>query len=41
MMPFVTERNRHYWSAQELVVLGVFSAAAKLSTLLVALVGEG
>ena len=33
--------NRHYWSAQELVVLGVFSAAAKLSTLLVALVGGG
>mgnify|MGYP000102123779 FL=1 len=33
--------NRHYWSARELVVLGVFSAAAKLSTLLVALVGEG
>ncbi|MFQ8736121.1 MAG: hypothetical protein ACLSAH_08950 [Bilophila wadsworthia] len=27
--------NRHYWSARELVVLGVFSAAAKLSTLLV------
>lgn len=33
--------NRHYWSARELVVLGVFSAAAKLSTLLVALVGGG
>ena len=32
--------NRHYWSARELVVLGVFSAAAKLS-LLVALVGGG
>lgn len=30
-----------YWSTQELVVLGVFSAAAKLSTLLVALVGGG
>lgn len=33
--------NRHYWSARELVVLGVFAAAAKLSTLLVALVGGG
>ena len=33
--------NRHYWSARELVVLGVFSAAAKLSPLLVALVGGG
>ena len=32
--------NRHYWSARELVVLGVFSAAAKLSTLLVALVHD-
>ncbi|MEI3479239.1 MAG: hypothetical protein V8Q84_09270 [Bilophila sp.] len=31
--------SRRYWSAQELVVLGVFSAAAKVSTLLVALAG--
>ncbi len=33
--------SRRYWSAQELVVLGVFSAAAKVSTLLVALAGGG
>ncbi|MBB5144719.1 MptD family putative ECF transporter S component [Desulfovibrio intestinalis] len=30
-----------YWSAHELVVIGVFSAAAKISTLLVALAGGG
>ena len=30
-----------YWSVQELVVIGVFSAAVKISTLLVALVGGG
>lgn len=41
-MPMLSRvSNHHYWSAQELVVLGVFSAAAKLSTLLVALVGGG
>ena len=30
-----------YWNAHELVVIGVFSAAAKISTLLVALAGGG
>ncbi len=32
---------RRYWSSHELVVLGVFAAAAKISTLLVALAGGG
>ncbi len=30
-----------YWSARDLVVIGVFSAAAKISTMLIALVGGG
>ena len=29
------------WTAQELVVLGVFAAAAKISSLLIALAGGG
>lgn len=37
--PFLTRTPR--WSAHDLVVLGVFSAAAKLSTLAVALAGGG
>ncbi|MEG6593369.1 hypothetical protein V6C16_10435, partial [Desulfovibrio sp. 1188_IL3213] len=32
---------KRYWSAHELVVIGVFSAAAKISTLLIALAGGG
>lgn len=32
---------QHYWSAHELVVTGVFAAAAKVATLLVALAGGG
>lgn len=32
---------QHYWSAHELVVIGVFSAAAKVSTLLISLAGGG
>lgn len=32
---------RRYWEARELVVLGVFAAAAKVSTLAVALAGGG
>ncbi len=34
-------RRGQYWSAYELVVVGVFAAAAKVSTLLVALAGGG
>lgn len=34
-------QSGRYWNAHELVVLGVFSAAAKVSTLLVALAGGG
>ena len=30
---------KRYWGAHELVVIGVFSAAAKISTLLIALAG--
>ncbi len=33
--------SRSHWSARDLVVIGVFSAAAKLSTLLIALIGGG
>lgn len=32
---------RHYWEARELVLIGVFAAAAKLSSLLIALAGGG
>lgn len=32
---------QQYWSAHELVVIGVFAAAAKVSTVLVALAGGG
>ncbi len=35
------ERLRHYWSARELVLVGVFAAATKLSSLLIALAGGG
>lgn len=34
-------QKRRYWSAHELVVIGVLAAAAKVSTLLVALAGGG
>ncbi len=37
----VAERMRHYWSARELVLVGVFAAATKLSSLLIALAGGG
>lgn len=33
--------RQRYWSAHELVVIGVFAAAAKVSTVLVALAGGG
>ena len=32
---------RHYWAARELVLIGVFAAATKLSSLLIALAGGG
>lgn len=35
------QASKRYWEVRELVVLGVFAATAKLSTLLVALVGGG
>lgn len=34
-------KTSSYWSAQELVVLGVFAAAAKLSSVFIALAGGG
>ena len=37
----MSELVHRYWSAHELVVIGVFAAAAKVSTLLVALAGGG
>ena len=40
IISFTNEQCR-YWSAHELVVIGVFAAAAKVSTLLVALIGGG
>ena len=33
--------RQRYWSARDLVVLGVFAAAAKLSSILIALAGGG
>lgn len=32
---------KRYWEARELVLIGVFAAAAKLSSLLIALAGGG
>lgn len=36
-----TSTNKRHWEARELVLVGVFAAAAKLSSLLIALAGGG
>lgn len=37
----ITTKHRSHWFARELVLIGVFAAAAKLSSLLIALAGGG
>lgn len=41
MMRKATAAANRYWESRELVMLGVFAAAAKLSSLLIALAGGG
>ena len=37
----IMSKLHQYWSARELVLVGVFAAATKLSSLLIALAGGG